>query len=57
MKRFLSLVLIVSFLWTPLAAAAVRGKSARYVGGTVPAFKAAVEGTWELADKTDADSR
>lgn len=51
MKRTLSVVLIASFLWTPLAAAAVRGKSARYVGGTVPAFKQAVDGVWEMADK------
>ncbi|MBI1749034.1 MAG: hypothetical protein HY234_09860 [Acidobacteria bacterium] len=51
MKHTLSLVLIFSFLWTPLAAAAVRGKSARYVGGTVAVFKAAVDGTWEMADK------
>ncbi len=50
MKRTLSTLLIASFLWTPLAAA-VRGKSARYVGGTVPAFKQAVDGTWELSEK------
>lgn len=52
MKRTLSVVLIASFLWTPLAAAAVRGKSARYVGGTVAAFKQAVDGTWELSEKS-----
>lgn len=51
MKRTLSLVLIFSFLWTPLAEAAVRGKSARYVGGTVPVFKAAINGTWEMEEK------
>jgi len=51
MKRTLSLVLIASFLWTPLAAAAVRGKSARYVGGTLPVFTAAINGTWEIEEK------
>jgi hypothetical protein len=51
LKRTLSLVLIFSFLWTPLAAAAVRGKSVRYVGGTVSVFKAAVDGTWDIAEK------
>jgi hypothetical protein len=50
MKRTLSLVLIASFLWTPLAEAAVRGKSARYVGGTLSAFKDAVNGTWDMAE-------
>jgi hypothetical protein len=49
-KRTLSLLLIASFLWMPLAAAAVRGKSARYVGGTVPVFKQPIDGTWELAE-------
>jgi hypothetical protein len=51
MKRTLSLLLILSFFSTPLAAAAVRGKSARYVGGTLPAFKAAISGTWEMEEK------
>ena len=51
MRRTFSTLLIFSFLWTPLAAAAVRGKSARYVGGTVAAFKEAVDGTWELSEK------
>ena len=51
MKRSLSLILIVSFLWTPQAAAAVRGKSARYVGGTIPIFKEAVDGTWDMSEK------
>ena len=51
MKRTLSLVLVFSLLWTPLAAAAVRGKTARYVGGTIPAFKASVNGTWEIAEE------
>jgi hypothetical protein len=50
MKRSLSLLLILSFLWTPMAAAAVRGKSARYVGGTLSAFKDAVNGTWDMAE-------
>ena len=50
MKRTLSLVLAFSLVWTPLAAAAVRGKAARYVGGTIPAFKTAVNGTWEIAE-------
>jgi hypothetical protein len=52
MKRTLSLVLIACLLWTPLAAAAVRGKSARYIGGTVAALKQAVDGTWELSEKS-----
>lgn len=34
-----------------MVAAAVRGKSARYVGGTVPLYKAAIDGTWELGEK------
>jgi hypothetical protein len=51
LKRSLSLVLIISFLWTPLVAAAVRGKAARYVGGTVSIYKEAIDGTWELAEK------
>jgi len=50
MKRSLSLVVILSFLWIPLADAAVRGKSARYVGGTLSAFKDAVNGTWDMAE-------
>jgi hypothetical protein len=50
MKRTLSLILILSFLWTPLAEAAVRGKAARYVGGTLSAFKEAVNGTWDMAE-------
>jgi hypothetical protein len=51
LRRSLSLVLIFSFLWTPLAAAAVRGKSARYVGGTLSVFKEAIDGSWEMAEK------
>ncbi|MBI1738370.1 MAG: hypothetical protein HYR58_03900 [Acidobacteria bacterium] len=50
MKRTLSLILMFSFLWTPLAAAAVRGKAARYVGGTLSVFKDAVNGTWDMAE-------
>jgi hypothetical protein len=50
MKRILSLILILSFLWTPLAEAAVRGKTARYVGGTLSVFKEAVNGTWDMAE-------
>jgi len=50
MKRTLSLLVILSFLWTPLAEAAVRGKSARYVGGTLSVFKDAVNGTWDMAE-------
>ncbi len=50
MKRTLSLLLILSFFWTPLAEAAVRGKSARYVGGTLSAFKDAVDGTWDMTE-------
>jgi len=50
LKRTLSMMLILSFIWTPLAAAAVRGKSARYVGGTVAVFKQAINGTWEVAE-------
>ena len=50
MKRTLSLLLSASFLCTPLAAAAVHGKSARYVAGTVPAFKQPTDGTWEFAE-------
>jgi len=49
LKRTLSLILILSFLWTPLAEAAVRGKSVRYVGGTLSVFKDAVNGTWDMA--------
>ncbi|HEV8383976.1 MAG TPA: hypothetical protein VGQ11_03825 [Candidatus Acidoferrales bacterium] len=51
MKRTLSALLVASFLWTPLAAAAVRGKAARYTGGTLAVFKEAVDGTWELGEK------
>lgn len=51
LKRTLSLILILSFLCTPPAEAAVRGKSARYVGGTLPVFKAAINGTWEMEEK------
>ena len=50
MKRTLSLALIAALLWMPLAEAAVRGKSARYVGGTLAAFKDAVNGTWDMAE-------
>ena len=50
MKRTLSLILILSFLWTPLAEAAVRGKAARYVGGTLAVLKEAVNGTWDMAE-------
>jgi len=50
MRRTLSLVLILSLLWIPFAEAAVRGKSARYVGGTLSVFKDAVNGTWDMAE-------
>ena len=50
MQRTLSLVLILSLLWIPFAEAAVRGKSARYVGGTLSVFKDAVNGTWDMAE-------
>ncbi|MCL5288192.1 MAG: hypothetical protein M1453_09400 [Acidobacteria bacterium] len=50
MKRTLSLLLVFSLLWTPLAQAAVRGKSARYVGGTLSVFKEAVNGKWDLTE-------
>ncbi len=51
MKRILSLTLIFSVLWTPLSAvAAVRGKAARYVGGTLAVFKEAVNGKWDMAE-------
>jgi hypothetical protein len=51
MKRTVSILLVVCFLWNPLGVAAVRGKSARYVGGTIAAFKEAVNGKWDLDEK------
>lgn len=51
MRRPLALVLIFSFLWISIADAAVRGKAARYTGGTLAVFKEAVNGTWEMAEK------
>ncbi len=52
MKRSIASILILSFLWISIADAAVRGKSARYTGGTLAAFKEAVDGTWELGEKS-----
>ncbi len=50
MKQVIASLLVVSLLWSPLAEAAVRGKSAKYTGGTVAQFKEAVNGKWDLED-------
>ncbi len=50
MRRAVSTLLVASLLWNSLAVAAVRGKSARYVGGTIAVFKEAVDGKWDLLE-------
>jgi hypothetical protein len=50
-RRSISSILVLSFLWISIADAAVRGKAARYTGGTLAVFKEAVDGTWELGEK------
>ena len=51
MRRSIASILILSFLWISIADAAVRGKAARYTGGTLAVFKEAVDGTWDLGEK------
>ncbi len=50
MKRCIALLVVISLVWSVPAEAAVRGKSARYTGGTVAQFKDAVGGKWDLED-------
>ena len=50
MRKFIACLLAFALMWDAAALAAVRGKSARYVGGTVSLYKEAVDGTWDLED-------
>ena len=52
MKSVLPLALILFLLMDNPAAAAVRGRDARYVGGTISALQENSEGQMELADAT-----
>lgn len=61
MRRFLAVLLTVSFLINVMALAAVRGKSAKYVGGTILIYAGTekerekgqkpVDGKWDLEDE------
>ena len=50
MRKLIACLLAFALVWDAGTLAAVRGKSAKYVGGTVSLFKEAVDGTWDLED-------
>ena len=50
MRKLLACVLSLTLLHVSMVQAAVRGKSARYSGGTIAAYKDAVNGKWDLEE-------